>query len=93
MRDYLALLVCSPSVGRDGAADMYFSDHDIKQLDDDYLHGLPVGPLRLLSKKLLAALKEARDRLNQKAAESEAQGAGQFGTCSTVEAEPINISP
>ena len=93
MRDYLALLVCSPSAGRDDAADMHFSDHDIMQLDDDYLHGLPVDPLRSLSKKLLADLKEAHDRLNQKAAESGAEGAGQFGTCSTVEAEPIKISP
>jgi hypothetical protein len=93
MRDYLALLVCSPSAGRDDAAEMYFSDHDIKQLDDDYLHGLLVGPLLLLSKKLLADLKEAHDRLNQKAAESEAEGAGQFGTCSTVEAELTKISP
>ena len=54
-----------PSVGRDDAADMHFSDHDILQLDDDYLHGLPVDPLRSLSKKLLADLKEAHDRLNQ----------------------------
>jgi len=55
----------APSAGRDDAADMHFSDHDIMQLDDDYLHGLPVDPLRSLSKKLLADLKEAHDRLNQ----------------------------
>jgi transposase len=52
-------------VGRDGTADMHLSDHDLQQLDDDYLHGLPVEPLRLLSGKLLADLKEAHDRLNQ----------------------------
>jgi transposase len=54
-----------PRVGRDGTADMHLSDHDLQQLDDDYLHGLPVEPLRLLSGKLLADLKEAHDRLNQ----------------------------
>jgi hypothetical protein len=53
-----------PRVGRDGTADMHLSDHDLQQLDDDYLHGLPVEPLRLLSGKLLADLKEAHDRLN-----------------------------
>jgi len=41
------------------------SDHDLKQLDDAYLGGLPVEPLRGLSSKLLADLKEARERLNQ----------------------------
>ena len=54
-----------PSAGRDDAADMHLSNYDLQQLDDDYLHGLPVEPLRLLSKKLLADLKEAHDRLNQ----------------------------
>ena len=44
---------------------MHLSDHDLKQLDDDYLRGLPAEPLRLLSGKLLADLKEAHDRLNQ----------------------------
>jgi len=41
------------------------SDHDLKQLDDTYLGGLPVETLRGLSSKLLADLKEARERLNQ----------------------------
>jgi len=53
------------SVGRDGAADMHLSDHDLKQLDEDYLRGLPAESLRSLSGKLLADLKEAHDRLNQ----------------------------
>ena len=44
---------------------MHLSDHDLKQLDEDYLRGLPAEPLRLLSGKLLADLKEAHDRLNQ----------------------------
>jgi transposase len=44
---------------------MHLSDHDLKQLDDDYLRGLPAESLRLLSGKLLADLKEAHDRLNQ----------------------------
>jgi transposase len=41
------------------------SDHDLKQLDDIYLGGLPMESLRGLSSKLLADLKEARERLNQ----------------------------
>ena len=44
---------------------MHLSDHDLKQLDEDYLRGLPAESLRLLSGKLLADLKEAHDRLNQ----------------------------
>jgi len=32
---------------------MHFSDHDIKQLDDDYLRGLPTESFRSLSGKLL----------------------------------------
>ena len=44
---------------------MQLSDHDLKQLDDAYLGGLPVESLRGLSAKLLADLKEARERLNQ----------------------------
>ena len=44
---------------------MQLSDHDLKQLDDDYLRSLPAEPLRVLSSKLLSDLKEAHDRLNQ----------------------------
>ena len=44
---------------------MQLSDHDLKQLDDTYLGGLPIESLRGLSSKLLADLKEARERLNQ----------------------------
>jgi transposase len=44
---------------------MHLCDHDLKELDEGYLRGFPVEPLRLLSGKLLADLKEARDRLNQ----------------------------
>jgi transposase len=44
---------------------MQLSDHDLKQLDDAYLGRLPMEPLRGLSSKLLADLKEARERLNQ----------------------------
>jgi len=54
-----------PSAGRDDVADRHLSDHDLKQLDEDYRCGLPAEPLRLLSGKLLADLKEAHDRLNQ----------------------------
>ena len=44
---------------------MQLSDHDLKQLDEDYLRSLPAEPLRTLSSKLLSDLKEAHDRLNQ----------------------------
>ncbi len=44
---------------------MQLSDHDLKQLDDDYLRSLPAEALRTLSSKLLSDLKEAHDRLNQ----------------------------
>lgn len=44
---------------------MQLSDHDLKQLDEEYLHSLPAEPLRTLSSKLLSDLKEAHDRLNQ----------------------------
>jgi transposase len=44
---------------------MQLSDHDLKQLDDAYLGRLPTESLRGLSLKLLADLKEARERLNQ----------------------------
>ena len=44
---------------------MQLSDHDLKQLDDTYLGGLPIESLRGLSSKLLADLKESRERLNQ----------------------------
>jgi transposase len=51
-------------------AAMHLCDHDLKQLDEDYLRGLPVEPLRLLSGKLLADLKEAHDRLDQSSSNS-----------------------
>ena len=54
-----------PGGGRDDTADMHLSDHDLKQLDEDYLRGLSAESLRSLSGKLLADLKEAHDRLNQ----------------------------
>jgi len=44
---------------------MKLSEHDLKQLDEDYLRSLAADPLRTLSSKLLSDLKEARDRLNQ----------------------------
>jgi hypothetical protein len=44
---------------------MHLSDHDLQQLDEDYLRGLPPEQFWSLVGKLLADLKEAHDRLNQ----------------------------
>jgi transposase len=44
---------------------MQLSEHDLKQLDEETIRSLQAGTLQTLSLKLLADLKEARDRLNQ----------------------------
>lgn len=44
---------------------MRLHNHDLKQMDDDYLDSLEVDRLRTVSKKLLADLKDARERLDQ----------------------------
>ena len=44
---------------------MRLSDHDLKQLNEAYVGSLAEERLRALSLKLLADLKESRDRLNQ----------------------------
>jgi len=44
---------------------MKLKDHDLKQIDRDYLGALPPDKLVEVSLKLLEDLKEARDRLNQ----------------------------
>ena len=44
---------------------MKLKDHDLKQIDKDYLKGLPPEKLLEVSGKLLEDLKEARDQLNQ----------------------------
>jgi hypothetical protein len=44
---------------------MQLSDHDLKQLDEERVRSLTAESLCILSLKLLAELKEARDRLNQ----------------------------
>lgn len=44
---------------------MHLSDHSLRQLDETYLSSLGEEALRALSVKLLADLKEARERLNQ----------------------------
>ena len=41
------------------------SDHDLAQMDEEYLDSLTADTLRPVTKKLLLDLKEARDRLNQ----------------------------
>lgn len=49
---------------------MNLKDHDLKQIDRDYLGGLAPDKLVEVSLKLLEDLKEARDRLNQTAQNS-----------------------
>ena len=44
---------------------MHLNDHSLRQLDDAYLRSLDRDALCGLSLRLLADLKEARDRLNQ----------------------------
>jgi hypothetical protein len=44
---------------------MHLDDHDLKQLDEGYLLSLSPVQLQTLSRKLLADLKEAHDRLNR----------------------------
>jgi hypothetical protein len=44
---------------------MHLSDHSLRQMDDDYVRALGTDALRDLSLRLLADLKEARERLNQ----------------------------
>jgi transposase len=51
--------------GANAAAGMHLDDHDLKQLDEEYLLSLSPVQLQTLSTKLLADLKEAHDRLNQ----------------------------
>jgi len=44
---------------------MHLSDHDLRQMDEDWLEKLPEDKLRQVSTRILKDLKEARDRLNQ----------------------------
>jgi transposase len=44
---------------------MHLSDHSLRQIDDDYVRSLGTNALRDLSLRLLADLKEARERLHQ----------------------------
>lgn len=44
---------------------MHLSDHSLRQIDDDYVRSLGMDELRGLSLRLLADLKEARERLDQ----------------------------
>lgn len=44
---------------------MLLSQHDLSQMDDEYLARLDIGGLRMVSSRLLSDLKEAWDRLNQ----------------------------
>lgn len=49
---------------------MQLSDHDLKQIDEKKLASLDEKALLLLSSRLLADLKESRDRLNQTSSNS-----------------------
>lgn len=44
---------------------MWLSDHDLQQMDDEYLEGLSAEGLGAVSKRLCQDLKEARERLKQ----------------------------
>jgi hypothetical protein len=44
---------------------MILKDHDLKQIDRDYVEGLARGKLEEMTLRLLEDLREARDRLNQ----------------------------
>ena len=44
---------------------MHLNDHSLRQIDDAYLRSLEPEALCALSLRLLADLKEARDRLHQ----------------------------
>jgi hypothetical protein len=44
---------------------MQLADHDLKQINQEYLASLSPGHLLHLSSKLLDDLRDARDRLNQ----------------------------
>src|SRR5512135_3855089 len=44
---------------------MHLSDHSLRQIDEVYIQSLEPAALRGLSLRLLADLKEARERLNQ----------------------------
>jgi len=64
---------------------MKLKDHDLKQIDEDYLGGLPPDKLVEVSLKLLADLKEARDRLNQTPKNSSRPS----GNCAPWEGGPV----
>jgi hypothetical protein len=58
---------------------VHLSDYSLRQLDDDYVRSLGTDALRDLSLRLLADLKEARERLNQRPTNSSRQP-GAVGT-------------
>jgi len=53
------------STNRQRHYSMLFSDHDLLQLDEEYLTSLDSHALLAVSRKLLLDLKESRERLNQ----------------------------
>lgn len=65
---------------------MILSNHDLKQIDQDYLEALPLGKLLDVSLKLLEDLKEAHDRLNQTPQNSSRPS----GSCAPWEGSVVN---
>ena len=55
----------NPGYRDEFTAFMHLSDHSLRQIDDAYVRSLDPEALRGLSLRLLADLKEARERLNQ----------------------------
>jgi hypothetical protein len=84
---------------------MHLTDHDLRQLDRDALSRLGDEALRRLAERLLADLKDARDRLNQdsrnsspvgeaeETAEASDDGATAANAPSGAAAPPCGASP
>ena len=58
---------------------MQLADSDLKQITQEYLDSLSLGPLRHLSGKMLDDLRDARDRLNQ-TAQNSSRPSGSYAT-------------
>ena len=59
---------------------MKLSDHDLLQLDEEYLSSLPSDALLSVSRKLLLDLKESREVIIQRPNRQLGIGAGNGGT-------------
>jgi len=70
---------------------MRLSDHDLRQMDEDWLEKLPEDKLRQVSTRILKDLKEARDRLNQTPDNSSRPPSSRapWEKCQAKEKEPV----